>query len=176
MFEISKRTTVLQTPWFALRAKTIGDGGETYYAVEGPDYVCVLALTDERQIVLVRQFRPAVEEFTLELPSGLVDDGEKPQLTAARELNEETGYRVRSLELMGELRPDTGRLENRLWCFFARVEHERDEPRIESGELGLQTLTMPLDEFLATCGREGGCIHALNLAPVALALLQGRLK
>ena len=177
MFEVTKRTTVFSTPWFDLRAKTVGDaGGLPYYAVDGPDYVCVLALTSSREVVLVRQYRPAVEDFTLELPSGLVDPGESPETTAARELNEETGFRVRRLELMGELRPDTGRLENRLWCFFAEVDDELDHPRIESGELGLATLTMPLAEFLAGCGRDGGCVHALNLAPVALALLQGRLE
>lgn len=177
MFDVIKRTTVFETPWFSLRAKVIGSesASEPYYAVNGPDYVCVFALTGEREIVLVRQYRPAVEAFTLELPSGLVDAGESPEVTAARELTEETGYRARTLELMAELRPDTGRLENRLWCFFAEVAPDREEPKLEKGELGLETLTMPLDAFLATCGQKDGCTHALNLAPVALALLQGRL-
>ena len=57
--------------------------------------------------------------MTIELPCGHVDPGEEPKQAAARELLEETGYRAEALELLGVLNPDTGRLGNRLWCYFA---------------------------------------------------------
>jgi ADP-ribose pyrophosphatase len=178
MFEISERTTVFSTPWFSLTAKHIANEDSTapYYALNGPDYVSVLALTTLREIVLVRQYRPAIEDFSLELPSGTVDKGEAPIETAKRELLEETGYRAGAMELIGELRPDTGRYENRLWCYFTVVESEPIALKYDSGELGLEALTMPLSEFLKTCGTRAGCNHALNLAVVALGLVQGRIS
>ena len=57
-----------------------------------PDTAVVLALTREGDAVLVRQFRPGVEEELLELPGGAVDPGEEPLAAARRELLEETGY------------------------------------------------------------------------------------
>jgi ADP-ribose pyrophosphatase len=69
-------------------------GGEVvdYEIKDEDDMVAVLALTDERQVVLVRQFRPGPEAVLLELPAGVVEAGEEPADTAAAELLEETGY------------------------------------------------------------------------------------
>jgi ADP-ribose pyrophosphatase len=57
-----------------------------------PDTVAVLALTEQEEVVLVRQFRPGPEQLLDELPGGVVDDGEEPLAAARRELLEETGY------------------------------------------------------------------------------------
>jgi ADP-ribose pyrophosphatase len=58
----------------------------------GPDTVAVLALTKDDEVILVREFRPGPEEVVLELPGGLVDEGQTPAEAAHRELLEETGY------------------------------------------------------------------------------------
>ncbi len=69
------------------------DGEETRFDVtlHGP-VVSVLALTEDEDVILARQFRPGPERVLLDLPSGFVDDGEDPATAAARELTEETGY------------------------------------------------------------------------------------
>jgi ADP-ribose pyrophosphatase len=68
-------------------------GQETDFEVlDGPDTVAVLALTEDDRVVLVREFRPGPEDLILELPGGLVEQGQTPREAARRELLEETGY------------------------------------------------------------------------------------
>jgi 8-oxo-dGTP pyrophosphatase MutT (NUDIX family) len=122
------------TPWFQILAKTMREGEPPYYSLKLPDYTSIVALTDDQQILIVRQYRPAVERYTLELPSGLVDPGETPAQTAHRELLEETGYDAANVEDLGPSRPDTGRLGNRIFTCVAtglrRVpRHERRQVR-----------------------------------------------
>lgn len=119
---ISSSTTPV-SPWVSLVAKTIADEhgvslGE-YHSIAVADYVSILAVTRDGTIPLVRQFRPAVERMTLEFPGGLLDPGEQPGACAARELSEEAGLVARDLQQIGYLMPDSGRLGNRLWCFFS---------------------------------------------------------
>src|SRR5262245_22720879 len=113
------------SPWVTLVARAVARGDaapQTYHSLEQSDYVSVLALTPDGRIPLVRQFRPAVQAVTLELPGGLLDSKEAPATVAARELLEETGLVAAGAPvLLGRLVPDTGRLENRFWCYFIRA-------------------------------------------------------
>ena len=89
---ISNRTSVFKTPWFELVEKSVENNSAPYYSIRTRDYVSVLAITRDKTFVLVRQFRPAIEMFTLELPGGHVDEGETPEQSARKELLEETGF------------------------------------------------------------------------------------
>ncbi|MDP6786298.1 MAG: NUDIX hydrolase [Rhodospirillales bacterium] len=171
---VATRETVLKTPWFEVVAKTLDGGrdGEPYYAVVPDDYVAVLALTPEGDILLVRQYRPVTESVSLELPCGLVDGGETPEAAARRELLEETGYRAERMELLGNLVPDAGRLGNRMWCFFAATT-EPVTP-LQPSEPELEALAMAPEDVarsLAGGGFENAPVYALFM----LALLKGRL-
>ena len=168
------RETVLKTPWFEVVAKTLADGRDTgpYYAVVPDDYVAVLGLTPEGRILLVRQFRPVTETVSLELPCGLVDAGETPEAAAARELLEETGYRAESLELLGNLVPDAGRLGNRLWCFFAAATVPVRP--LQPSEPELEALAMAPEEVARRLA-DGGIENAPVYAILMLAQAKGRL-
>ena len=145
---------------------------QPYHSLALADYVTVLAVTEDGRIPLVRQFRPAVEKVTLELPGGLLDADETPAAIVARELEEETGYTLMSEAiLLGELMPDSGRLENRFWCYFGNaraLEGWTPEPGVE--------------RVLYTAGdlrhaiMDGTFDHALHVALVGLALIRGYLK
>ena len=164
---ITSRSIELTTPWFDLVAKKMNAGDPPYYSLRMPDYVTVLALTGERQVVLVRQYRPAVERYTLELPGGHVDNGENPEQSARRELTEETGFQAEQMELLGSLLSDSGRHENKLWCYLAPSAMRVDgfcrlEPGIEVVLVGLNDL------FDMVC--KGEYDHAPHLAVLLLAM------
>lgn len=164
---------MFRTPWFEVVAKTVAgsEPDDPYYTLELDDYVSVLALTANDEILLVRQYRPTTETYTLELPSGHVEDGEPPETCAERELLEETGYQADEMQLIGCLVPDTGRLANRLWCFFAPNVRPSAEATPEEG---LELVVCSQTEFVEHI-TEGRLDHALNLAVILLAMLKGLL-
>lgn len=162
---ITKRETVFRTKWFAVEAKHMDTDAEPFYSLALPDYVAIVAYTTAGDMVLVRQYRPAIEGATLELPSGLVDGNDDAESTARRELEEETGYRAGELQHLGTLYPDTGRLQNRLWCYLAR--NVKPIPGWKPEEDGIQTVLMSPDDVNAAM-RDGRFKHALHLAAIQL--------
>ena len=173
MPRVVEEQTVLSTKWFDLIARTIepSNSSEPYYSLRVNDYVSIVAVTGDREIVLVRQYRPAVGKVTLELPSGMVEPNEPPEQTARRELLEETGWRANDIELLGALDPDTGRLSNRLWCFLA-TDVEWNDAAAANREL--ETITCSLGELSAHI-EDGRLDHALHLAALHLAVVKGKL-
>jgi ADP-ribose diphosphatase len=158
------------TPWFQVVGKTMREGEDAWYSLRLPDYAATVALTPDGCVVLVRQYRPAVEKETLELPSGLVDEGETPETAARRELLEETGYEAAEVELLGPLLPDTGRLGNRIWCCAARGLRRAENWTAEPGIEVVLATPAGLKEAIAS----GGFDHALHVAAVLLAEVRGR--
>jgi ADP-ribose pyrophosphatase len=161
-----------QTPWFDLLAKTMKEGEPPYYSLSVADYVGILAITTDHRILAVRQYRPAVERFTIEFPAGLVDAGETPLETARRELLEETGYEVSGIELLGEMLTDTGRLTNRIWACLATGVSPVEGYRAEDG---METLSYSLPELMNATA-EGKFNHALHVAILMLAAAKGAIS
>ena len=148
-------------------AKWVEGDPAPYYSLRMLDYVAVVSFTKEGELVLVRQYRPAVERYTLELPSGHVEKGEPPAVSAARELAEECGLEAPKVELLGSLASDTGRHDNRLWCYLAK-----DATTLPSGylpEAGVERILVPrakVPELLSHPEFD----HALHLAALMLAV------
>jgi 8-oxo-dGTP pyrophosphatase MutT (NUDIX family) len=84
-----------------------------------PDWVNVVAITTDGRLVLVEQYRHGTNRVTLEIPGGAVDAGESPAVAAARELEEETGFRAGQLHLLGEVHPNPAFLSNTCWTYLA---------------------------------------------------------
>ncbi|MFD2640284.1 NUDIX domain-containing protein [Piscibacillus salipiscarius] len=68
--------------------------------IDHPGAVAIIALTDEGKLVMVEQYRKALEKSIIEIPAGKLEAGEKPDMTAKRELEEETGYRAEQLDFI----------------------------------------------------------------------------
>lgn len=171
MPKITDRVVAFSTPWFDVIAKHVDGLQAPHYTVAPPDYVTVLASDGQGRMLLVKQYRPVIEGFTLELPSGLVDGGETPDASARRELVEETGHQAGELELLGTLVPDVGRLGNRMWCYAANGVAPVVPPR--AVEPGIEVIKMTPGELLAAIS-DGRCVHALNFAVLMLASIKGR--
>lgn len=94
-----KKKKVFSVPWFFIESLEYPKYGITsenpYYRVVDINGVVVLAVTKDERIILVRQFRPALGHYSLELPAGGIRNGESLVEAARRELYEETGYRAK---------------------------------------------------------------------------------
>lgn len=166
------KEVLFESPWCTLVSRPAPDG-RPYYLLELADYVAVVALTPQRDLVLVKQYRIVVERETFELPSGHVDAGETPEQAARRELLEETGMSAPSLEFLGELVPDIGRLANRMWCYYAADVVQTAEPA-DHGE-GITVVKVPEAEAMAMA-TDGRIDHALNLSALFLAAAKGKIR
>ena len=85
------------------------------------------------KIVAIRQYRHAFEKYLYELPAGVIDEGEKPENTAIRELYEETGFRAERVESLGFFYPSPGATDEVIYLFAAICE-ERGEQHTENSE------------------------------------------
>ncbi|MCB1693654.1 MAG: NUDIX hydrolase [Pseudomonadales bacterium] len=91
----------------------------SFFFIETGDWVNIVPITTNNEIVCIRQFRHGNEEITLEIPGGMVDMGESPADAAARECLEETGFQCDELISLGELAPNPALFGNRLHTFMA---------------------------------------------------------
>ncbi|PYR29111.1 MAG: NUDIX hydrolase [Acidobacteria bacterium] len=168
---IASREAVLTTAFFRVIGKRL-DGqpsGEPYYSLDMLDYVSVVATTGDGSFVLVRQFRPAVEAVTLELPAGHVELGQDPEDAARVELAEETGYTAARLHSVGCLKPDTGRLANRMWVYFTEASKGTGTWEQEPGVDVVVATAAELARWMS----EGTFDHALHVAAIFLSVRAG---
>jgi ADP-ribose pyrophosphatase YjhB (NUDIX family) len=168
--KLPERKTVFATPWFQVQ-EAAGSGKLPNYSINSPDFVCIVAVTEKGELLLVRQFRHAVAETTLELPAGHVEKGETPEQAARKELLEETGHAAKTFELLASLSPSPARFTNRMWCYYAGNAKPAPGAEIEAGLKcvgwtgGLQALLQKPDFYSAG-----------NFAALLAALAQGKVR
>ncbi len=171
-------------PWPRLSSRVIGDfrifrlaeevfempgaaGTHSFYVLYSQDWVNVVPVTPEGRVVLIRQFRPGTCEVTIEVPGGMVDQGEDPARAALRELEEETGYCAESVIRTGRVRPNPAILRNTCHMFVALGARPVGHTRMDEAE-DVETFEATWDEVEAMV-RDGRIDHSLVLNTLAFA-------
>jgi ADP-ribose diphosphatase len=117
-----------------------------FYVLECPDWVNVIPLTEDGQVVLVRQFRFGTEEVTLEIPGGIVEAGHGPLEAGQKELLEETGFKSDRWDYLGFVHPNPAFLNNRCHSFVAKGAIKIAEAAPEDSE-EFEVLQVPYSEI-----------------------------
>lgn len=139
---------------------------QDFFVINPPDWVNVVAVTPDGQLVLVRQFRYGINEFSLEIPGGVIDAGEDPVVAGVRELREESGYVGRDARLLGSVHPNPAMQSNR--CHLVLVEDVRREAALDwDPDEEFEILTKPVEEVFALAAA-GGITHAMVLNALLL--------
>ena len=174
--KIKARRTIDISPWMHVIEREVeftpGSPLELYHAVGQQDYIAIVALTSDGRIPIVRQYRPALEQFTWELPAGMVDQGETAADCCRREMMEETGFRAVTVHTLGCYAPCTARLSNRVHSFFVATGAHAEQPASEAGiELRLVT---PAE--LGALIQSGEFVLQLHIGAILLAGLAGHIN
>ncbi len=165
--------------WKRIRSKKIADcrvfqvredycesemGGKlsTFFVLENPDWVNVIALTKQNEVVLIEQYRHGTEEIVLEIPGGMIDKDEKPEMAAKRELLEETGFSSEKFVCLGKSLPNPAIQNNLIYHFLAIDCEKTEETRFDEHE-SVITKLLPLDE-IENLIRSGKITHSLVIA------------
>ena len=90
-----------------------------FQVLKSPDWVAIIPVTPNNELVMVKQYRHGIEQLSLEPPGGLVKDGQTPEQSAIEELEEETGYRAKAFHLLGWMHPMPAILTNRFYVYLA---------------------------------------------------------
>ena len=113
--------------------------------VDHPGGVGVVAITPDKKMLMVKQFRKAIEDETVEIPAGKLESGEDPLVCGIRELEEETGYKAKEFIALGFIYPSPGFTNERTYIYLAKdlykgtVNPDEDE--------FLDILEMPIEEI-----------------------------
>ena len=140
-------------------------------SVQHPGAVVVLPLLEDARVCLIRNYRHAVEQTLVELPAGTLEPNEDPIRTAARELEEETGYRAGAIEPLCQFFMSPGILNERMHVYLA-TGLTPGPSRLEPGEQ-IEPLLVPWSEALAMA-EDGRIQDAKTL--VALFFYDRRLR
>jgi ADP-ribose pyrophosphatase len=170
---ISRDSTHL-SDWVTLETISVSRTDSTatvdvFHAFRQDDYVNVLPMTPDGSFVLVRQYRPVIERWTLEFPGGLRDPGENAEAAAVRELREETGCATVEIVPLIECDADVGRLCNKFFGFFALVE------QVAAAEAGIETVLLS-GEALQAYAASARIASPYHVALLYLAAIHPRVR
>jgi 8-oxo-dGTP pyrophosphatase MutT (NUDIX family) len=123
-WDVLKDRVILKTPIVTIKAgpvicKRTGIKKD-FYLIDFPDWVNIVAITPERNIVMIRQFRYGSNRMEIEIPGGMVNDNEPLVDAGCRELLEETGYAGKNARIIGKVCPNPAIQGN--YCYTVLVE------------------------------------------------------
>jgi ADP-ribose pyrophosphatase len=116
--------------------------------IKHPGAVAVLAVTNEEKIVLVEQYRKALERTIVEIPAGKLEKGEKPEVCAARELEEETGYACSKMEWLISFYTSPGFADELVHVYVATGLQKKEDAAETDEDEFVNLMEVTLEEAL----------------------------
>lgn len=156
-------------PWLTVRKEKLrmpnGNIVPDYYVLEYPNWVNIIAITQDNLFVLVSQYRHGIEKSCFEICAGVCDNTDHSALEAAkRELLEETGYGNGTWEEFMKIAPNASAANNYSYCFVARNVQKVSFPSPEQSEdINVHLFTYEEMKHLITSGQ---IVQATMLAPL----------
>jgi ADP-ribose pyrophosphatase len=158
MPEPRSATTAFQGHWIQIDVED-WDALGSWEVARHPGAAAVLPITPEGDVVLIKQFRPAIRQVLTEIPAGVMDVAGEDALTCAgRELLEETGYRHATIEFLGGYYASAGFTDEYVHVFWARTE----AVPVAEPEAGIELLIVPFPEMVAAA--RGGKVRDVKTA------------
>ena len=157
--------------WYTLRQDTVqlpdGQILDDYFVSVRRNVVIIFAVTPDNRVPMVRQYKHGAQKILLELPGGYVDDGEKPEEAARRELLEETGYEAERLHLLAQAHNDPTKDTNTIYLYLAAQAVKKQEQHLDQTEnISVELFPLTHIKDLVTQGKIHVCgsITAIYLA------------
>lgn len=148
-WKILESKYLVQRPWATLRVDKMqlpdGTIKDEYYVLEYPTWVNMIGITDQNTILFVRQYRHGAQDVFVELPAGVVEEGEEPELAARRELLEETGYAFTKIEYICKLYANPATSGNLTYTYLLTGGVKVQDQDLDSSE-DIEVVEMSLDE------------------------------
>jgi len=168
-WKVVKSENILKiNEWLSVRQETVelpsGRQIPTWFVLEFPDWVNVIAITKDGKFVMEDQYRHALGQTCFEIVAGVIDKDETPLQAAQRELSEETGYGGGTWELFMTLSPNPTNHNNLSYTFLARDVEKISAPHQEATE-DINVHIFTRDEVREIL-EKGMIIQALHAAPL----------
>lgn len=169
---------LIRRPWLTARRDEVqlpdGRVYDEYYVLEYPDWINVIAITDDGRYILERQWRHALGIVSTEICAGVVEKGEQPLAAAQRELEEETGYGGGDWSLLMVTAPNPGAMTNHCYSYVARGVRRVSDRHLDPTE-DIDVLFLSREEVIEKL-LHGDFLQALMVAPLWRHFAQDLLK
>jgi ADP-ribose pyrophosphatase len=166
---------IVSERWLKLREEHVrlanGHEIERFHVIHGPDWASVLCVTEASEVVLVRQYRHGIAGASLELPAGVIEPNEDPEVAARRELLEETGYAADDWVCIQSVSTEPARHTTRAHFYCARGARLVQAASPEESEV-LELVTVPLGD-LKRLATDGSIVHGVHIGAILTAFERG---
>ncbi|HEV7331137.1 MAG TPA: NUDIX hydrolase [Flavisolibacter sp.] len=171
-WKVLESTYLFKQPWLTVRKdKCETPGGKiipSFYVMEYPEWANAFCLTKDGRVVMVKQYRHGLGQESIELPGGVVDEGESIEEGVKRELLEETGYRFENVEFLGKISANPSTTNNMMHMFLATGGEKVAEQNLDEEE-EVEVVHMTIDDVKQLL-REKKIVQSLHVNCIFYAL------